>query len=144
MQEKELEDGRKELVLVERDGPADSTPEADDDGSGNGIVNVVGTKAKSDLMKRRTQTPKADKYTDWLEKSGKESTKDHGHMDENGDEGREGVGNGETVLENRAQYKEPPFLPSEKRRIYFGPETPVLAPLTTQGNLPFRRLCIGL
>ena len=35
---------------------------------------------------------------------------------------------------HRASYRESRFLSSEKRRLYFGPETPVLAPLTTQGK----------
>jgi tRNA-dihydrouridine synthase 3 len=46
--------------------------------------------------------------------------------------------------DQRAAYIEPPFRASEKRRLYYGPETPILAPLTTQGNLPFRRLCVQL
>jgi tRNA-dihydrouridine synthase len=48
------------------------------------------------------------------------------------------------IDDERAAYVEPPFRASEKRRLYYGPETPILAPLTTQGNLPFRRLCVQL
>lgn len=105
-EERETADG-KELILTSQS----SNPTT---------VNEVSTQAKADLMKRKFNTPKTNKYVKWLESQTEE---------------RE---------DNRATYVSPPFLPSEKRKLYFGPETPVLAPLTTQGNLPFRRLCVNL
>ncbi|CAD6593107.1 MAG: tRNA-dihydrouridine synthase 3 [Alectoria sarmentosa] len=124
MRERVLEDGRKELILTEEDG---SHSEKTLSGvSDTGTINEISTHAKNDLMKRKFKTPRADQYNQWIEKSGKE-------LEENA----------RRDADNRACYTEPPFLPSEKRRIYFGPETPVLAPLTTQGNLPFRRLCVA-
>lgn len=151
MREAETDDGRKELVLVEDESKIGSLATPPADSNDIGTLNTVSTQDKADLMKRRMKTPKADEYNEWLEKSGKEidqaSQRDpriDQKLDNSSTDIVDGLQRGDTREDNRAQYTEPPFLPSEKRKIYFGPETPVLAPLTTQGNLPFRRLCVGL
>ena len=148
MKEKILEDGRRELILIEKDGyhREETRPGVSDIGT----INEISTQAKIDLMKRKFKTPRADEYSQWIERSGKEleenTRRNAGSRCEESDEGpvtSESRPEKSAVEDNRARYTEPPFLPSEKRKIYFGPETPLLAPLTTQGNLPFRRLCVA-
>ena len=69
----------------------------------------------------------------WLDQSNQD-TQEHDRQNAQLKSENDNVGpqQGFEKEENRAQYIEPPLLPSEKRKIYLGPETPALAPLTTQ------------
>jgi len=133
MDEIQHEDGRKELVLVGQ-RPETSQDAAEDDWR-PGVANVVSNDVKHGLSRKKVTLEKADTWIGWLKqeiervKANELKTKAEKEA---------------TAQEYRAQFVEPPFKPSEKRKVYFGRETPVLAPLTTQGNLPFRRICVEL
>ncbi|PSN71631.1 tRNA-dihydrouridine synthase-like protein 3 [Corynespora cassiicola Philippines] len=143
-EERETEDGRKELVLLEdaeRKSKAASTDEVETE---VGIVNAVSKEDKINLSRKRTTTPKSDAYIQWINANRDAERQHFDNKPKRGDDNDEAKEEKEEKEDNRAQYVEPPFKPSEKRRLYYGPETPVLAPLTTQGNVPFRRLCVEL
>ncbi|KAI0997919.1 tRNA-dihydrouridine(47) synthase [NAD(P)(+)] [Podosphaera aphanis] len=129
----EREDGRKELILLEKEG----LEIRGDYEFRTGVHNVVSTAEKLRLAKRKTPTEKSDKYLAWLDEDQKAMEKIYHRKNNQAD-----TENKEDIEEHRAHFSDPPLRPSEKRQIYFGAETPILAPLTTQGNLPFRRLCV--
>ncbi|KAF1345637.1 FMN-linked oxidoreductase [Lizonia empirigonia] len=108
--ERDTEDGRKELVLIEDSERTSTMVNLEDEVD---VANVVSKDVKIGLAKRKINTPRSDQYMKWIDS-------------------------------NKDTERAIAFRPSEKRRLYYGPETPSLAPLTTQGNMPYRRLCVDL
>ncbi|KEF57118.1 tRNA-dihydrouridine synthase 3 [Exophiala aquamarina CBS 119918] len=149
----EHEDGRKELVLVEDPAKIAIYARTSEEEDEVGVTNTLSYQQRMTLAKRQIETPKSQSFLDWLERTtqnpadqDRRQGRTNGSLrnssspePENGDASKE-----LRKADSRASFTDSPLRPSEKRKLYFGAETPIMAPLTTQGNLPYRRLCTSL
>ncbi|OCT50180.1 tRNA-dihydrouridine(47) synthase [NAD(P)(+)] [Cladophialophora carrionii] len=157
--EVEHADGRKELVLVQNADQMAKYARTSEEEEEVGVANILTAQQRIQLTKRKVPTPRSDEFLSWLDERA-QNPADQGRNRRPGKGSRrpESLRNssspepetlqdemdGAAAQDARAAFLEAPLRPSEKRRLYFGAETPILAPLTTQGNLPYRRLSTSL